>query len=107
MNKEDNLRYLVGQLVKCGATDNTYGRDLIWRILIRYDRDGDDNDLNDLRGHLFTGVGENKSLRWYARHLGGESCEQISQDTYNSADTVESTVHLVTDYIGEGETGTD
>lgn len=104
--REQNLRYLIGQLLKYGATANTYGRDLVDRIRIRCAGD-DTADDNDLRGNLAVGVGENRAFRWYARHLGGESCDQISQDTYDNADTVEDTLHLVTTYIEEELTGTD
>ena len=103
---EETLRYLMDQLVKYGATANTYGRDLADRIQVRCD--GDDVAVdNDLRGNLLAGVGENKSLRWYARHLGDESCEDIAQDTYNTSATVEDTIQLVADYIEQEVDGPD
>ena len=104
--REQNLRYLIGQLVKCGATANTYGREHVDRMRIRCDG-ADTADDSSLRGDLPAGVGENKSLRWCARHLGGESCEDIAQETYDNADTIEDTVHLVMAYVEQEATGID
>ena len=104
MNKESHFLYIADQLDK--YADNDHGRELADTIRVLCDG-ADTADDNRLRGDLPAGVGERMSSRWFARAAGGESCEQISQDTYNSADTVEETVRLVAAYIEQEATGID
>ena len=103
--REQNLRYLKAQLTKYDNDGLAFINDAIEEGLSSVDV-ADDNGL--LLGNLSAGVGENKSMRWFARNKGGgESFENIAQDTYDNADTIEDTVHLVTTYIEEEATSTD
>lgn len=124
--RDDNIRYLADQLMKYDDTASDYYLRLVTLVREISNRYGsseiteafEDKALeevsgpadasvdNDLRGDLSAGVGENKAFRWYAKNKGGESCTNIAQDTYNNAGTVEDTIYLVEDYIGQGETGT-